>query len=1012
MNHRKARNAVATLLVAGLLLALGPASALAQCGEWQWQNPWPTPYKLWGVWGSDGSDVFAVGYVGTIMHYNGTTWSTMSSATTSYLSGVWGSSDSDVFAVGTYGAIVHYDGAAWSAMDSGTTEGLSGVWGSSGGDVFAVGGPGTILHYDGTIWSTMDSGTTDYLSGVWGSSGGDVFAVGYDGTILHYDGATWSPMDSGTTDYLASVWGSASTDVFAVGGDGTIVHYDGTAWSPMDSGTTATLRSVWGSSGSDVFAVGQGGTILHYNGMAWSPMSSGTTDYLYGVWGSSGGDVLAVGGPWGGPATILHYDGAAWSAINSNVTDAGLYDVWGSDGSDVFAVAWDGTILHYDGTAWSPMSSGTAEWLRGVWGSSGSDVFAVGGSGTILHYDGAAWSAMSSGTTEGLWSVWGSSGSDVFAVGYGGTIVHYDGTDWSAMDSGTTEYLAGVWGNSGSDVFAVGYPGTILHYDGTDWSAMIGGTDDALWDMWGSSGSDVFAVGHDGEILHYDGTDWSPMDSGTTGSLWGVWGSSGSDVFAVGGSDAGIILHYDGAAWGAMSSGTYGGRRGVWGSSVSDVFAVGITGTILYYGFPDLALAKAVLPGTTVLAGELITFTLDFSYGGTVTATGVIITDVVPAEVTGVSFDSSYPVTPTGTVSYTWLLSDLPPGEWGVITVTGVVSPGLPPGHAFTNTATITSTTMECYLANNRDAVRVSILQAAPIAADDGYTTTEDIPLAVATPGVLANDSDPDGDPLAAVLDSPPLSGTLFFSPDGSFTYTPTLNFYGVDVFTYHATDAISDSNPAMVTLTVNAVNDPPLAVDDGYTTTEDVALIIAAPGVLANDGDVDGDALAAVLDTWPMSGTLVLSADGSFTYTPTLDFTGVDTFTYHATDTISDSNLAAVTLTVTAVNDPPLAMDDGYTTTEGTPLIVAAPGVLANDGDVDGDALATVLDSPPLSGTLVLNSNGAFTYTPALDFQGIDGFTYHATDAISDSNVATVTLTVQARPAYFVYLPLVLKTR
>jgi hypothetical protein len=135
-----------------------------------------------------------------------------------------------------------------------------------------------------------------------------------------------------------------------------------------------------------------------------------------------------------------------------------------------------------------------------------------------------------------------------------------------------------------------------------------------------------------------------------------------------------------------------------------------------------------------------------------------------------------------------------------------------------------------------------------------------------------------------------------------------------------------------------------------------------------------------------------------------------VDTFTYHATDTISDSNLATVILTVTAVNDPPLAVDDGYTATEDTPLIVAAPGVLANDGDVDGDALATVLDTSPMSGNLVLSADGSFTYTPTLHFTGVDTFTYHATDAISASNLATVTLTVQARPAQFVYLPLVLK--
>ena len=105
------------------------------------------------------------------------------------LNGVWGSSGSDVFAVGAYGTIPHYDGAGWSAMTSGTTEALLGVWGSSGSDVFAVGAKGTILHYDGWPWSPMSSGPQDILEVVWGTSFRDLFAVGTGGTILHCGGS-------------------------------------------------------------------------------------------------------------------------------------------------------------------------------------------------------------------------------------------------------------------------------------------------------------------------------------------------------------------------------------------------------------------------------------------------------------------------------------------------------------------------------------------------------------------------------------------------------------------------------------------------------------------------------------------------------------------------------------------------------------------------------------------------------------------------------------------------------
>ena len=383
-----------------------------------WHRAAGTTQDILRLWGNSGNDVFAVGYEGTILHYNGTSWSAQNSGTTQDILSVWGNSASDVFAVGGNGVILHYNGTSWSALNSGTTTWLLGVWGNSGSDLFAVDINGSILHYNGTSWLKQING--DLLSGAWGSSDNDVFAVGYNGTILHSNGTTWSGQSSGTTYLLNGVWGSSASDVFVVGENGTIVHYNGTSWSAQSSGTTTWLSGVWGSSGSDVFAVDESGTILHYNGTSWSAQSSGTILYLSGVWGSSG--------------------------------------------NDVFAVGESGTILHYNGTSWSVQSSGTAQGLSAVWGSSGSDVFAVGESGTIVHYDGTSWSAQSSGTAQNLLGVWGSSGSDVFAVGESGMILHYNGTSWSVQNSGSMQYLSGVWGNSGNDVFAVGESGTILHY--------------------------------------------------------------------------------------------------------------------------------------------------------------------------------------------------------------------------------------------------------------------------------------------------------------------------------------------------------------------------------------------------------------------------------------------------------------------------------------------------------------------------------------------------------------------
>src|SRR5690606_37627474 len=144
-------------------------------------------------------------------------------------------------------------------------------------------------------------------------------------------------------------------------------------------------------------------------------------------------------------------------------------------------------------------------------------------------------------------------------------------------------------------------------------------------------------------------------------------------------------------------------------------------------------------------------------------------------------------------------------------------------------------------------------------------------------------DSDPDGDALTAVLDSNVSNGTLTLNADGSFDYTPAAGYNGTDSFSYHANDGALDSAVVTVEIAVAVVNDVPVATLDAFVTDEDVPLNIAAPGVLGNDSDPDGDALTAVLDSNVSNGTLTLNADGSFDYTPNADFNGSDSFSYHA---------------------------------------------------------------------------------------------------------------------------------
>jgi VCBS repeat-containing protein len=304
-------------------------------------------------------------------------------------------------------------------------------------------------------------------------------------------------------------------------------------------------------------------------------------------------------------------------------------------------------------------------------------------------------------------------------------------------------------------------------------------------------------------------------------------------------------------------------------------------------------------------------------------------------------------------------------------------------GQADSNTATV--------------SITVTPVNDAPVAANDSYTTAEDTALTVNAPGVLGNDSDVDSPSLTAVLVAGPSHGTLTLNANGSFTYTPSANYNGSDSFTYKANDGSLDSNTATVSLTITPVNDAPAAANDTGSLAEDTVLTVNAPGVLGNDSDIDSSSLTAVLVSGPSHGTLTLNSNGSFTYTPAANYNGSDSFTYKANDGNLDSNTATVSLTITPVNDSPVAVNDSYTTAEDTALTVSAPGVRGNDTDVDGDTLTAVLVSGPAHGTLTFNSNGSFTYTPAANYNGSDSFTYKVNDGALDSNTATVSLTVTA---------------
>ena len=293
-------------------------------------------------------------------------------------------------------------------------------------------------------------------------------------------------------------------------------------------------------------------------------------------------------------------------------------------------------------------------------------------------------------------------------------------------------------------------------------------------------------------------------------------------------------------------------------------------------------------------------------------------------------------------------------------------------GNGGTSTATVT--------------IIVNSVNDAPTTVNDIGSTDEDIPVLIA---VLSNDTDVDSDTLSVTATTAPSHGTVIVKSEGTIIYTPNPNFNGTDAFDYSVSDGNGGVSTATVSITVNSVNDAPLAVTDAITTNEDTPVIINA---LTNDIDVDGDPLSVVSITNPLHGTAVVNTDGTITYIPEANFNGTDAFDYTITDGNGASSTATVNLVVNSVNDNPLAINDAGSIEENNQIGLP---VLNNDTDPEGDILTVIKTTKPANGELTVNTNGSIIYVPNADFHGIDTFNYTVSDGNGGQSTAVVSINV-----------------
>jgi len=287
------------------------------------------------------------------------------------------------------------------------------------------------------------------------------------------------------------------------------------------------------------------------------------------------------------------------------------------------------------------------------------------------------------------------------------------------------------------------------------------------------------------------------------------------------------------------------------------------------------------------------------------------------------------------------------------------------------------SVTDGTFTVNANTRFNITLVNDVPLANSQTLNLNEDTQLTITLTG-----SDAENDPLSFNVINDPSNGTLSGNAP-ELVYMPNANFNGADSFTFVSNDGNTNSSTATVSITVNPVNDAPVADNQILNAVEDTPLSITLTGA-----DVDGDSLSFTVNQQPTNGTLTGTAP-NLTYTPNIGFNGSDNFTFTTNDGQANSTTATIALNIAAVNDAPTANNQNVSTNEDTAVNLTLTG-----SDPDGDSLTYTVTQQPSNGTLTGTAPN-LTYTPNADFNGTDSFTFTANDGNVNAAPATVTITV-----------------
>jgi hypothetical protein len=525
-----------------------------------WLNPAPQGTNLFDVWAVGCGDAWAVGQGGTLMHWDGSTWTSQVSGVAADLSRVSGTSGSDVWFTGDLGTLLHWDGQTVTpfSYDS-TTELVDALWASARNDVWAGGADGSFIHWDGTAWThaaDVEAFKTE-IRAVWGSAPNDVWAVGKAGEALHWDGARWSEQKPVTATTLGAVWGSASNDVWALGNDESsastasfVFHWDGTAWS-VQKGIFADGESavdVWGTSSSDVWMMGDE-ALHHFDGTSWNTVgketvldTAGDPSSTKAMAGTSlgQGQTLLVGRAGG----LFHGNDEQFTRLDTGPRDS-IVGISGTASSDITLATSTGDILAWDGTQLTRSTISDAQDLNAIWvATMGTATFVAGdgsdGKPAVWRWrsDDPTYKKMTSPPSDAiifgfvafsedppLWVV-GADSNGPLVLRYESGVSLIDATTPvtrvdvqltpSIIQSGAVLALTAISGSGPTDIWAASQSGYVAHWDGAAWKMSDTGTNATLYSIVAIAQNDVWAAGRydlfSDAVIHFDGTSWKKID--------------------------------------------------------------------------------------------------------------------------------------------------------------------------------------------------------------------------------------------------------------------------------------------------------------------------------------------------------------------------------------------------------------------------------------------------------------------------------------------------------------------